>query len=139
MNWAAQEMSDIDLGDKRLNQRVVKVLSDLAGNPTKSIPAACGGWRETKAAYRLFDNNKVNGEKLLPPHEKATLERIKSQNTVLLLQDTTSFCFSTQRKGRVSSIRMTQFTRLFVTQDSSRVFDSYPSISCHQLKVFPQR
>jgi hypothetical protein len=28
---------------------------DLSAQPTGSIPLACGGWPETKAAYRLLD------------------------------------------------------------------------------------
>jgi aminoglycoside phosphotransferase (APT) family kinase protein len=39
-----------------------------------------------------------------------------------------SVTLSSRKGGKVSSIRMTQFTRLFVTQDSSQVFDNYPSI-----------
>ncbi|MCP3680323.1 MAG: hypothetical protein GY782_08775, partial [Gammaproteobacteria bacterium] len=33
MNWAAEELSGINLGDKRLNNRSVKILDALGGNP----------------------------------------------------------------------------------------------------------
>ena len=52
--WASEEMKTADLPDKRLNERLAIVLSQLAGQPTASIPAACGGYAETMAAYRLF-------------------------------------------------------------------------------------
>ncbi len=48
------EFKGIDLGDKRLNQRAVLLAEQLSGNPTASIPQACGGWAETAAAYRFF-------------------------------------------------------------------------------------
>ena len=45
--WIDLEMNDVDLRDKRLNQRLKQILSDLAEQPTASIPAACGGKAET--------------------------------------------------------------------------------------------
>ncbi|MEJ0004592.1 MAG: transposase [Pararobbsia sp.] len=53
------EFKGIDLGDKRLNQRAVLLAEQLSGNPTASIPQACGGWAETAAAYRFFAQDKL--------------------------------------------------------------------------------
>jgi hypothetical protein len=83
------EMAEADLGDKRLNERLVWVLSALGERPTASIPAACGGHAEMTAAYRLFDNPKVTWEKVLEPHRAATRQRMAQQPVVLLVQDTT--------------------------------------------------
>jgi hypothetical protein len=88
-SWAVEEMKQAELKDKRLERRVTKVLSALGERPTFSIPAACGGYAETAAAYRLFDNPKVTFEKVLKPHIQRTQERIAEQETVLLVQDTT--------------------------------------------------
>jgi len=87
--WAMKEMATADLQDKRLNERLTHILSDLAERPVASIPAACGGHSETVAAYRFFDNNKVTYQKVLRPHIEATRQRIASQKTVLMVQDTT--------------------------------------------------
>ena len=57
--------------------------------PILSIPAACGGRAEWKAAYRFFDNKKVTYEKVLEPHIEKTKERMAAQKVVLLVQDTT--------------------------------------------------
>jgi hypothetical protein len=46
-------MKSVDLKDKRLNERLQHVLSQLSGHPTASIPAACGGYAEMTAAYRM--------------------------------------------------------------------------------------
>jgi hypothetical protein len=53
MSALAAELDGIDLGDLRLNRRARRVLATLGDKPTASIPAACGGWSETRAAYLL--------------------------------------------------------------------------------------
>ena len=68
MSWGAAEFENIDLGDKRLNARSVKLLESFAGNPSNSIPVACNGYHETKAAYRFFDNKRITADKILLPH-----------------------------------------------------------------------
>src|SRR5690606_28374095 len=54
--WAKDEFGGAVLGDSRLTKRLIRLADDLSSNPTGSIPIACGGWGETKAAYRLLDN-----------------------------------------------------------------------------------
>src|SRR3954468_495333 len=81
-------MKSVDLQDKRLNRRVQQVLSQLAARPTASIPAACGGYAEMKAAYRFFNNDKVGFDGVLQPHRDATRCRIAAQPVVLLVPDT---------------------------------------------------
>lgn len=60
MSWALEKMGKISLGDKRLETRAINLLNNLGSKPLETIPAACQGWAETKAAYRFFDNNKIN-------------------------------------------------------------------------------
>jgi hypothetical protein len=87
--WVNEELKDVNLNDSRLNDRMGHVLDQLGGHPHASIPAACGGWAETQAAYRFFDNQKVSFEGLLEPHIEATYRRIKDHSVVILSQDTT--------------------------------------------------
>jgi hypothetical protein len=87
--WVQAEMKTVHLNDKRLDKRLVKVLSELAAQPTASIPAACGGRAEMVAAYRLFENPKTNFANVLQPHFESTWQRIAVQSVVLLAQDTT--------------------------------------------------
>jgi hypothetical protein len=97
MSALAAELSAIDLGDQRLNRRAEKVLESLGNKPTQSIPAACGGWDETKAAYRLFDHPEVTAEAVLAPHIACTEERLRALPRVLCIQDTTELDFSTKK------------------------------------------
>lgn len=87
--WVVEEMKNADLPDKRLNRRLELILSALGDHPTASIPAACGGWKETVAAYRFFNNDAVEPDKILQSHYVSTRQRMAEQEVVLLVQDTT--------------------------------------------------
>lgn len=89
-----EELYGIDLGDKRLNKRAKMILQSMFADPQASINAASHGWDETQAAYRFFDNNNVEPEEILQPHQQATLDRVAEQPVVLLVQDTTELDFS---------------------------------------------
>lgn len=88
------ELRGIDLGDKRLNQRSVKVLEALAANPEASVNGAVNGWADTQAAYRFFDNANVTPEQILAPHRQATVERMQEHPVVLIVQDTTELDYT---------------------------------------------
>lgn len=98
MSWALEEMKNIKLGDKRLHKRLLHLFDKLGNAPALSMPAACGGWHETKAAYRFFDHERVTAESILAPHIESTLTRMKNHSVVLLLQDTTTLNFTGQKE-----------------------------------------
>jgi len=88
-HWASDETKTANFGDKRLNQRMETLLEQLGDKPTESIPTACGGWAETLAAYRFFDNEKVTDNQVLQSHIHASIKRISCYPVILLAQDTT--------------------------------------------------
>lgn len=94
MSDLSEELFNINLGDKRRNDRACKLIEQLGSQPGNSIPTATGGWGETKAAYNLFSCEQVTPENILEPHYKATLERIKSHPVVLIAEDTTELDYS---------------------------------------------
>ena len=96
MSWAQAEFHDLELGDARRTHRLIKLVDDLSAQPTGSIPLACGGWPETKAAYRLLDNSAVEWREILDVHTTRTVERMAGQPVVLCIQDTTELDFTTQ-------------------------------------------
>jgi Transposase DNA-binding/Transposase Tn5 dimerisation domain len=93
-DWVHQEMKYIELGEKRLEKRLLKIISDFSQNPTASLPEFCGDWAATKAAYNFFKNPTSGTEPILLAQSRATRDRIKGQGRILILQDTTSFDFS---------------------------------------------
>jgi hypothetical protein len=94
MSSIAEELKTINLGDQRLNRRARRVLEKLYAKPGASIAAACGGWPETKAAYRLFDQDEVTAQQVLEPHYRAGVERGTEHEVVLCLQDTTELDYT---------------------------------------------
>jgi hypothetical protein len=101
MTWAEEEFAGADLGDKRLNRRLMKLTERFADKPTASIPGACPDWSETQAVYRFFDqaNNAkrpLNWETVLTPHMTSTHARMRQHRVVLCLQDTTELDFNGQ-------------------------------------------
>lgn len=96
MSWATEEFADLDLGDKRLNRRAMKMAEAFARQPTASIPAACGGWAETQAAYRFFADDDIDWRAILQPHWDSTQARMAEHAEVLCLQDTTELDFNGQ-------------------------------------------
>jgi hypothetical protein len=87
--WAEHEVAGCHMADARLKKRLGEVLTRLAEQPDRSIPAACQSWAETQAAYRFLDNAHVTAEDILEGHGRATLERIRVEPVVLIVQDTT--------------------------------------------------
>jgi hypothetical protein len=97
MSALAAELNCIELGDRRLNRRARRLLEKLGEKPTLSIPAACGGWGETRAAYRLFDHPEVTAARVLAPHIACTEERLRAHPRVLCIQDTTELDYTTKK------------------------------------------
>jgi hypothetical protein len=40
MNWAEEELKSVDLGDKRRNRRLIKIVEDLANSPESSASSS---------------------------------------------------------------------------------------------------
>ncbi len=80
--WVIEEMKDVNLEDKRLNSRLAVIVDQLGGHPTTSIPAACGGYAETMAAYRFVDNEKAGFESILQSHMGATWRHDRKLNDI---------------------------------------------------------
>ncbi len=101
VEWVTQEFARADLGDKRLDRRLVKTAELLAKAPSAPINEACGTWASTQASYRLFNNPKASPAKILEPHWKATAERMSGcGGPVLVMQDTVFFCYGKHLKTR---------------------------------------
>jgi transposase-like protein/transposase Tn5 family protein len=94
IQWSEIEFESLDLGHKRINKRAVRVLEGLSNRPSATLPQAFNTAGEMKACYRFFDNDLVTHERLLAPHKKATIKRIKEHAVVLILSDTSSLNYS---------------------------------------------
>jgi hypothetical protein len=59
------------------------------------LPSACHGWAETVAAYRVLDNPAISEQEMLAGHKHATLERLRAQEVVVRVQETTFLNYGT--------------------------------------------
>ncbi len=96
MSWVNSEFENIDLGDRRLNKRVIKITETLGLAPGRTIPQAFIARADMKACYNFFGNDLVTEELLLSPHIEKTIERIREYDTVLLLTDTSEANYTTK-------------------------------------------
>jgi hypothetical protein len=95
--WAKQEFGAVELGDKRLRDRLISIVEDRSDHPAASYLEAAGGDRyAAKGYYTFIDNPRgtLNPEAMLSTHRKRTIERMMSHKTVLVVQDTTDLNFS---------------------------------------------
>ena len=90
----AHELRFADLGDRRLNRRLQRLVTALADKPAASVPDALGDWGQTKAAYRFWDNDRVDPAAVRHAHRQATLARLPDAGVVLAIQDTTALSFT---------------------------------------------
>lgn len=97
--WARVHFGQVQLGDKRLNDRVIEVARRMVVNPSASIPRQSRAWKTIKGAYRLFDHERASFEALSAGHWQQTRQQCASgSGVVLLIQDTTWLDYSAHRK-----------------------------------------
>lgn len=92
--WLHREFGSAELGDARLQDRLLDLAGAFFARPQAAIPEACGSMAAAKAAYRFFDNERVTMDALLEPHHQATIARMRQETLVLVAQDTTSLCYT---------------------------------------------
>lgn len=83
------ELAQANLPDKRLTKRLCSMFEKMSQFPNESLPTAFGSHADMKGAYRFFANPHVSAEAILEPHYQRTLERVRCNEVVLLVNDTT--------------------------------------------------
>ena len=97
-SWAAEEFAQVSLGDKRLDARLITLCDRFSDAPESPINQACRDWAETKAAYRFFQNENVVVGEILAAHRCKTVERANRHKTILAVQDTSYFVYTSHPK-----------------------------------------
>ena len=97
--WARQEFGTVELGDKRLRDRLIRIVEDRSKRPDASYLEAAGGDRRAAKGYYYFidsPRDTLHPEAMLATHRERTIERIMAHETVLVVQDTTDLNFSSR-------------------------------------------
>lgn len=95
--WAEENFGNCELGDTRRTARLVETAVLIYGNPTASIAALNGQWKDSKAAYRVFANKNVTFEAVVDTHCTNTKLAICGKHS-LILCDTSEVIFGKNRE-----------------------------------------
>ena len=111
--WVDREIEGCEFPDKRLKTRFGKLLGQLSEKIGAALPTACQDWAATKAAYRFFDNPRVDESILLAGHFAATKSRMAAaKGPILILHDTTEFSFQRERPEAIGKTRVLPSARI---------------------------
>ncbi len=90
--WANTQFATAPLGDRRRTQRLVTLATQIAGDPSSSLPKQAQHWSDLKGAYRLLDRPEATFTTLAGPHWQLTTEQAQ-RGRFLILDDTTEIDF----------------------------------------------
>jgi Transposase DNA-binding/Transposase DDE domain len=103
--WIDGELAGCALGDKRLCDRLRRLLHQLEGAMGAPLPFACQDWANTKAAYRFLSNERFGEDAILAGHFQATAGRFAAAaGPILVVQDTTGFSFRWAKPETIGAI-----------------------------------
>jgi hypothetical protein len=97
-DWAQAQWGRAALGDRRRNERAVRLGAALAAQPDGSLPTQTATWADLKAAYRLLNEPDVTHAALSRPHWEQTRAAATGAAPILFIQDTTELDYSAQRQ-----------------------------------------
>jgi hypothetical protein len=95
--WVEGEFGEVEFGHKVTEQRLVRIASAKAQNPSASYTECFAGHRhQLKAYYRFIGNERdeICPRGILQGHRKQTIRRMKNRKRALVIQDTTDLDFS---------------------------------------------
>lgn len=85
--WVERQFGACQLGNSLRTKRLQKVAANMLGQPEQSLPKQNAQWADLKAAYRLFNNERVTFDAVAEQHWQQT--RQTSPGRYLLISDTT--------------------------------------------------
>jgi hypothetical protein len=87
------EFRGAELGDERLQKRLVRIAEAMLRAPSKSFPKAAGSPSQLEAIYRFLGNGRVTWKEILGRHIEETAERARGLKEVLAVHDGSEFRF----------------------------------------------
>ena len=73
--WSVREFHGLDLGDARLNRRLLIMAAAFGAQPAAPINQASADWHHTKAAYAFFARERALPAEIVLPHQQRARER----------------------------------------------------------------
>lgn len=95
--WVARQYRTLDLPDKRLEDRCLRIAMDITENPSGNFNQSTDDWAQAKAAYRFVENTRLTAEDLQTTVGDAAAKACARHRTILAVQDTTALKFDSAR------------------------------------------
>lgn len=92
--WAELHFGELDLGDVRRDERVIKLGQAMAAKPGASLPQLFSRPYDLTAAYNLFARPEATPDELQARHRELVLEALAQPGTYLLPEDTTEVAWT---------------------------------------------
>ena len=83
----------LDLGDKRRDERFIKIIENIVRHPGGSIPQHNEEWYDTKATYEFFKNEDIKLEAITAAISAYGASRTKQQE-LLIIHDTSTISYN---------------------------------------------
>lgn len=94
-----EEIAHLSLGDKRRDDRFIRIVQNKVSNPNGSIPEIAAHWSDLKMTYEFYGNEKIPEQQIASCIQQATVSRCLNRKVVFNIMDTTSVNFSSGAKG----------------------------------------
>ena len=99
MSYVAGEFKGDSMGHARLDERLHRIVSLAASEPSDSFPEQMASVADREALYRFLANPKVTMAGVLSGHLRQTRARLREHAVVRVVHDTTTFRFVGDRDG----------------------------------------
>jgi len=96
--WAIDNFSQADLGDKRRTSRLVQLAAAMHMQPDVSLPQQCADHAALAGGYRFLSNCDVDPQAIVQSHAQHVARQVSQLPVVLCVQDTTQLDFSKRAK-----------------------------------------
>jgi Transposase DNA-binding/Transposase Tn5 dimerisation domain len=90
---AVKDFPTLDLGDKRRDERFIKIIENIVRHPGGSIPQHNERWYDTKATYEFFKNENIKLESLTAAISGFGVSQIEQQQ-LLVIHDTSTISYN---------------------------------------------
>ena len=88
-----RDFPTLDLGDKRRDERFVKIIENIVRNPGSSIPRHNERWYDTKATYEFFKNEDIKLEAITAAISAFGVNQAE-QRRLLVIHDTSTISYN---------------------------------------------
>jgi hypothetical protein len=101
----AQEFAAVALGDRRREQRLLRIVEQCRAAPDSSFPEIAPTTADLTALYRFIGSSAVTPGAILEPHSQQTAVRCAEARKVLVVHDTTECEFAGESRRNLGPLR----------------------------------